>query len=78
MSKYEAGGVSRVNLFQKIPNNGYYTASSKLVYKRMTYGVLFSGNYYRDHRSHMTGETQYRDIFYEQKNYEIIKSQKTP
>lgn len=72
MSKYEAGGVSIVNLFQKIPNNGYYTASSKLVYKRMTYGILLAGNYYRDHRSHMTGETQYRDIFYEQKKYEII------
>lgn len=72
MPKYKAGGVSRVNLFQKVPNNGYYTAASKLVYKKMTYGALFSGNYYRDHRSRMTGETQYRDIFYGQEEYELI------
>lgn len=72
MPKYKVGGVSRVNLFQKVPNNGYYTASSKLVYKKMTYGFLFSGNYYRDHRTRMMGETRYRDVFYEQKKYEII------
>lgn len=72
MSKYEVGGISRTNLFQKIPNNGYYTASSKLVYKKMTYGFLFSGNYYRDHRSHRIGETKYKDIFYDNEKYEII------
>ena len=64
MPVYKVGGVTRVNLFQKMPNNGYYTAASKLVHKKMTYGFLLSGNYYRDHRSDMTGETQYRDIFY--------------
>lgn len=73
MSKYIVGGVSRVNLYQKIPNNGYYTASSKLVYKKMTYGFLFSGNYYRDHRSSMKGETTYKDIFYDNVKYELIE-----
>lgn len=72
MPVYKVGGVTRVNLFQKMPNNGYYTAASKLVHKKMTYGFLLSGNYYRDHRSDMTGETQYRDIFYEQKKYDLI------
>ncbi len=73
MPVYKVGGVTRVNLFQKMPNNGYYTAASKLVHKKMTYGFLLSGNYYRDHRSDMTGETQYRDIFYEQKKYDLIQ-----
>lgn len=72
MPEYKVGGVSRVDLFQRIPNNGYYTASSKLVYKRMTYGVLFSGDYLRDHRSHVTGETRYKDIFYDGEKYETI------
>lgn len=73
MPKYEVGGVSRVNLFQKVPNNGFYRASSKLVYKKMTYGFLFSGDYYRDHRTQMTGEDKYTDIFYDQKKYETIE-----
>ncbi|MDE7180947.1 MAG: outer membrane beta-barrel family protein [Muribaculaceae bacterium] len=72
MSEYEVGGIGRLNLFQKVPNNGYYTASSKLVFRKMTYGVMLAGNYYRDHRSFITGETQYRDIFYEQKYYDLI------
>lgn len=72
MSKYEVGGVSRLNLFQKMPNNGYYTASSKLESGKMTYGLLLDGNYYRDHRSQMAGETQYRNLFYGQKEYDII------
>lgn len=72
MPKYSVGGVSRINLYQKIPNNGYYTASSKLVYKKMTYGFLLSGNYYRDHRSKMTGETTYSDLFYNDTKYEFI------
>ena len=72
MPVYEVGGVSRINLFQKMPNNGYYTAASKLVHKKMTYGFLFSGNYYRDHRSDMTGEEQYKDIYYNGEKYDCI------
>lgn len=74
MAKYEAGGVSRASIFQRVPNNGYYTASSKLVYKRMTYGLLLSGDYLRDHRSSADDETTYRGIFYDGEPYESLVS----
>ena len=73
MPEYVVGGVSKVDLFQMIPNYGIYDAASKLVYKKMTYGVIFSGRYDRDHRSGMRGLTQYKDIFYEGKEYDLIE-----
>lgn len=72
MPEYKAGGVSRINFFQKIPDNGYYALSSKAVYRKMTYGVVFSGSYFRDHRSGMTGESSYKDIFYNDEKYDRI------
>lgn len=51
MPEYEAGGVTKVSLFQRVPNNGFYELSSKLVYKKMTYGAMLRGRYERDHRS---------------------------
>lgn len=51
VEKYQLGGVTRFNGTQKVPDNGYYTASSKLAYKKMTYGVMVNGSYLRDHRT---------------------------
>lgn len=42
-ARYETGGITRINLFQRIPNNGFYTASSKLTYKKMTFGAMLWG-----------------------------------
>lgn len=72
MAVYESGGVSRINAFQRFPNNGYYTASSKLSYKKMTYGAMVSGNYSRDHRTSINGETDYSDIYYDNRHYDLI------
>lgn len=72
MTEYALGGVSRVNLFQRIPNNGIYTVSSKLAYKKMTYGVSFTGGYSRDHRSTSVGEETYSDLYFDDKFYESI------
>lgn len=78
MHEYEAGGVSRIDLTQFIPNLGFYDAASKLVYKKMTYGVMFKGNYSRDHRSSMSGETKYKDIYFDKKLYdEITRTEET-
>jgi len=63
-TRYKLGGVSKIDLFQKIPTNGFYTLSSKLAYKKMSYGVLASYSYYRDNRSETTAETEYDDIYY--------------
>ena len=43
MPEYKVGGVTRVNLFQRFPNNGYYTAASKLVRNNWSYpsGYMF-------------------------------------
>lgn len=72
MTLYELGGVSKIDAFQRFPNNGNYTASSKLSFKKMTYGAMVSGNYYRDHRTTLNGETDYSDIYYDNKYYDHI------
>ena len=72
MHEYEVGGVTRIDGYQEIPNRGTYTAASKLQYKKWTYGAMFKGNYSRDHRSTMTGETKYKGIYYGDKLYDEI------
>lgn len=74
MPEYVVGGVSKVDLFQRIPNRGNYRIASKLAYKKMTYGFMFSDRYERDHRSGMKGLTQYKDIFYDGKKYDLIEN----
>lgn len=77
MHEYEAGGVTRFDGHQEIPNRGFYTAASKVQYKKWTYGVMFKGDYRRDHRSTMTGETKYKGIYYGDKFYdEITRNEK--
>ncbi len=71
-SRYKLGGVSKIDLFQKIPTNGFYTLSSKLAYKKMSYGVLASYSYYRDNRSETTAETEYDDIYYSGDFHDMI------
>lgn len=76
MQEYEAGGVTRLNGFQRMPNIGYYTAASKLVYKKMTYGALFHADYSRDHRSSRKGSTTYKTIYYDNAFFdEIVRNE---
>ena len=78
MPEYEAGGVTKVSLFQRVPNNGYYELSTKLVYKKMTYGAMLRGRYERDHRSSKEATTTYRDIYYNDRKYdEIIQEEES-
>lgn len=72
MDRYELGGVTRVSGTQRIPNYGVYSAASKLVYKKMTYGVMLQGNYERDHRTNTEVRTSYRNLFYDGKPYDEI------
>ena len=72
MTAYKFGGVSKIDAFQRFPNNGIYTASSKLSYKKMTYGAMVSGSYSRDHRTTLDGASQYSDIYYNGKHYDLI------
>lgn len=76
VDKYLYGGVAKTNLFQRVPNNGIYRASSKMVYKKMTYGALFSGSYERDHRTTAHSEIDYRNFFYKGEKYdEVIREE---
>lgn len=72
VEKYRLGGVIRFNGTQKVPDNGYYTAASKLAYRKMTYGVMVNGSYLRDHRTDSDVETRYTDIFYNGRKYDEI------
>lgn len=72
MTKFEVGGVTSIDLYQTIPNDGNYEAASKLVYKSMTYGFRFNGGYERDHRKSLEGEDTYYDITYYNNKYDII------
>lgn len=72
MTEYEVGGVTKANAMQTFPNEGRYNLSSKLVYKKMTYGVLVGGGYSRDHSNSYTGEESYRDVWYDSALHEDI------
>lgn len=72
MQQYSFGGVTKVDAHQKFPNNGSYDVSSKLVYKRMTYGLQLKGEYLRDHLQTSSGEESFRNIYYENEFYDEI------
>lgn len=69
---YQTGGVSRFNTVQRVPTyEGYYNAASKLVHKRMTYGVNVTGTLYNE-KAHPTETKSYRDVWYKGIKYESI------
>lgn len=72
---YILGGVTKVNGFQQLPNNGNYYVASKLVYKKMTYGVLARGGYFLDNLSRSSGTDVFKDVSYNGNNYEVITKQ---
>ena len=45
MQNYEYGGVAKIVGNESFIERGNYSASAKMVYKSMTYGVLFNGSY---------------------------------
>lgn len=71
-TKYILGGVTKINLYQKIPDFGNNSVSSKAVYKKMTYGVLLNGNFFRDHRTNTSGSETYSNLFYNNVHYDNI------
>lgn len=72
MTDYEYGGLTRINFSQKVPNEGSYKASSKFVYKKMTYGMFFNGGYKREHSASSVDKTLYDDIYYNDVFYKNI------
>lgn len=64
MKEYDVGGLTRLSGDQTIPNNGDYSASSKLVWKKLTFNAEVNGGYERDFYSGDRQEETYRDIWY--------------
>lgn len=63
MREYELGGVTKVKLFQAIPNNGSYEAASKLTKGKFTYSASFIGRYFYNDKIASSGTETYRDIY---------------
>lgn len=63
MKEYKTGGLTRLDGSQTFPNTGSYTASSKLVYKDMTYNGMVRAGYNRDHSICTIGTENYLDVW---------------
>lgn len=73
MTEYELGGVTKINADQTIPGGGDYNVASKLVFKKMTYGLFAGGGYKRNHSQTTAGEENYNGIYYNNTLYDNIK-----
>jgi len=72
VTEYSAGGVTKLDGFQMIPNYGRYSASSKVGFKNMTIGVLLRGIEESDHLDDSWGVNQYQDLYYSATYYDNI------
>lgn len=69
---YQTGGVTKIHTAHRLPDfYGYYNAASKLVHKRMTFGLNFTGQV-NNSKSSPVENTSYRDIWYDGLKYESI------
>lgn len=72
MKEYVVGGLTKLRAFQEIPNAGKYNAASKLVYRKMTYGLFVGGGYERDHQSSTRSDEQYHNLYYRDQFHDLI------
>ncbi len=72
MREYVAGGLTKFDVNQQFPNDGSYSAASKLVWGKMTYNALFKGGYSRDHQSGNETTEHYDGINYNGSFYERV------
>ncbi len=74
VKQYQAGGLTKIDLSQRIPINGDYSLSSKAVYKDMTYSAMVSGGYLRNHFGEEERTYHYKDIYYNGVHYDDIEN----
>lgn len=72
MRDYSFGGLSKVDLEQKIPNDGDYSLSSKFLFKEMTYNLLLKGHYSRNNQEGSNNEETFDGAWYEDSYYDEI------
>ena len=72
VADYAVGGVTRISAKQAVPLVGNYGISSKLNYKRMSYGLLLNLRDERTSPDKIYEEATYNDIFYNGLSYDKI------
>lgn len=75
MKDYVAGGLTKIDGSQEFPNNGEYSAASKLVWGKMTYNAMAKGGYSRDHLSGSDRTETYDDVWFSGSHYDRIMRQ---
>lgn len=70
--EFAAGGVTKVRLFERMPNNGLLNVSSKVEYKKMAYGIYFQPGYTRTHGTQNEGTEAYNDLYHDGVYYDVI------
>lgn len=73
LKQYEIGSVTRIEAEQELPNNGDYTAATRLEYKKFSFGLIVNPSYSRDHIQHETGSEILSDIYYNNGHYDQIE-----
>lgn len=72
VEKYLAGGVTKVRGYYTSPRYASGSLASKLVYKKMTYGMSLMSHYDDNDKDRTYGTRSYKDIFYNGKKYDRI------
>lgn len=78
MKEYSVGGITKLDGHQEFPNNGRYSAASKLVVNKFTINALVNGGYSIDNFSGANIDENYNNIWYDGTEYNnILRSEKT-
>lgn len=73
MKEYISGGLTRIAGNQSFPNNGDYTAASKLVTRRMTFNAMFDYRYECDRLSGSNMDENFTNIWLNNIHHENIR-----
>ncbi len=73
MKEYVAGGLTNIEAFTHLPGWQSYDASSKLVYKKMSYNALVKGSHTYDHFTHSESRESFEDIWYDGEHHDLVE-----
>ncbi len=73
MKEYISGGLTRIAGDQSFPNNGDYTAASKLVTRRMTFNAMFNDRYECDRLSGSNTDENFSNIWFDNTPHENVR-----
>lgn len=71
MAEYAVGGVSKGDIGLKTPRYGSFSAASKLVYKKMSFGASVLGNSWKEDRDSRQVES-FKNLYYDGTHHDLI------